>query len=177
MEGTQRSIEMSIQNYLPYQITGEEQQIELRQIAQICEPTAISSLGLKKKLTRIEVLKILIQPNLNLPDSDPSTPDLRTLLLDCAPLILPLPTLLQTLFASFSYLYTQLRLLPLTYLAESLSLLLSAHLDTLMATKGLSDRWLRFSQVAEEVIRGFMKECPGSETETLGARVIKLVKE
>ena len=65
MEGTQRSIEMSIQNYLPYQITGEEQQIELRQIAQICEPTAISSLGLKKKLTRIEVLKILIQPNLS----------------------------------------------------------------------------------------------------------------
>lgn len=134
MEGTQRSIEMSIQNYLPYQITGEEQKIELRQIAQICEPTAISSLGLKKKLTRIEVLKILIQPNLNLPDPDPSTPDLRTLLLDCSPLMLPLPTLLPTLFASFFYLYTQLRLLPLTYLAESLSLLLSTHLDTLMAT-------------------------------------------
>jgi hypothetical protein len=133
MEGTQRSIEMSIQYYIPYQITDEEQQIELKLIVQICEPTAISSLGLKKKLTRIEYLKILIQPNLSLPDPDPSNPDLRTLLVDCAPLVLPLPTLLPTLFASFFYLYTQLRLLPLTYLAESLSLLLSTHLDTLMS--------------------------------------------
>ena len=31
--------------------------------------------------------------------------------------------------------------------------------------------------MAEEVIIGFMKECPCSETETLGTRVIKLVKE
>ena len=133
MEGTQRSIEMSIQNYLPYQITEEEQQIELKLLVQICEPTVISSLGIKKKLTRIEYLKVLIQPNLSLPDPDPSNPDLRTLLLDCAPLVLPLPTLLPTLFASFFYLYTQLRLLPLTYLAESLSLLLTTHLDTLMS--------------------------------------------
>jgi hypothetical protein len=133
MEGTQRSIEMSIQNYLPYQITGEEQQIELKLIVQICEPTAISSLGLKKKLTKIEFLKVLIQPNLSLPDLDPSNPNLRTLLLDCAPLVLPLPTLLLALFGSFFYLYTQLRLLPLTYLAESLSLLLSTHLDTFMS--------------------------------------------
>ena len=133
MEGTQTIIEMSIQNYLSYQITEEEQQIELKLIVQICEPTAISTLGLKKKLTRIEYLKILIQPNLSLPDPDPASPDLRTLLVDCAPLVHPLPTLIPALFASFFYLYTQLRLLPLTYLSESLSLLLSTHLDTVMS--------------------------------------------
>jgi hypothetical protein len=62
--------ENSIQNYLPYSVLGSEAKfkalIDMKTLQSILESTALKSTGLKKRITKVEYLKILTQPMLNI---------------------------------------------------------------------------------------------------------------
>ncbi len=53
-----RIIDNTIQNYLPYS-TKKTLAFDLKNLKQILESTALKSTGLKKKVSKIEYLKIL----------------------------------------------------------------------------------------------------------------------
>lgn len=147
----------SIQNYLPYLISSEQSHtnIDLKQLVALCEPTSVSSLGLKKKLNNQEYLRILIQPNLNMRDSnDKQKTDLRTILIDSVLFVFKLPYLLDVLIASFFFQYTTIRLIFMAYLAETLSLIVHAHTSSffMISSGSAHEKFVIFSKVAETLI-------------------------
>jgi len=119
-------------------------------------------------------LKILTHPNLTHVAADFA--DLRPLLLDVAPLLFALSPLVDLLCACFFFHYSHLRLLHMCYLAETLSLLVSTHLDSLMASTD-GQKVGMFNQAAEVVVREYWREVPGEESDRVCSRGLKVIKE
>ncbi len=89
----------------------------------ILESTALKSTGLKKKLSKTEYLKILTHPMLNICedfDDHSNYTDLRRQLIESAIAVFDLDYLLDVLIASFFMSYAFLKILQMSYIAESI---------------------------------------------------------
>lgn len=121
----------------------------MKTLLAIHEESAVKSLGLKKKLTKLECLKILIHPNLSLPEPsdssaavvnpDPDKPNIRSLLIDTCLLAFSMPYLLDFLIASFFFAYSYLKLLQVTYITETLYEFTQTHIETIQNTDGFNE--------------------------------------
>jgi hypothetical protein len=107
--------------YLPYEVTNETNKsvnewLEMRFIASLTEVSAIKSIGLKLRITKREIFKILTQEQLSIHE-----PALREMIVQTS-LIIMEPSYVESLIAAFFYASTgeDFKILRMCFIAETI---------------------------------------------------------
>lgn len=136
----------------------------------------MKSIGYKKKISKLEVLRVLTQPDLSPPEVGgdlENSNDLRGMLVDVALSIFEVDYLLDALISSFFFSYTYFRLHHSLFIAETLSLLTIAH-----STHLNSSKLVLFANSAEQVMLDHMeifskRDAQESELENTNGSIIQ----
>ncbi|TNV81711.1 hypothetical protein FGO68_gene2477 [Halteria grandinella] len=168
--------EGQLQSYLPYSIANPKTQFEMKTLLALSEQTAVKSIGYKKKISKLEVLRVLTQPDLSPPEVGgdlENSNDLRGMLVDVALSIFDVDYLLDALISSFFFSYTYFRLHHSLFISETLSLLTKAH-----STHLNSSKLVLFANSAEQVMLDHMetfskRDAQESERENTNGSIIQ----